>query len=429
LSQRIPCGPTRPEPFGARTGTFQARDRGPPLKTFVTEYDLDRPVRALWGLAGYEQGIILVRKDGEPIDLLWLHHDPRRSGISAAEIEDQIDERIGIVPATGTPFASTRPGSPEPASTISVVVCTRDRPRSLSGCLASIAQLDPAPREVIVIDNASRTEETREVVARSGFRYVRENRPGLDWARNRGAAEATQDIVAYVDDDVRVDRGWLQGVARGFLSPDVGAVTGLVLPEEMETRPQLLFEIYGGMSKGMEPRRFERDLLSPRALIRAQDLGVGANMAFRRSVLEALGGFDTALDVGTPSGGAGDLDMFQRVVLSGRALSYEPRALAWHRHRRDIEGLRRQLNANGCAFGVYLIKNWKERRVGRLPLSTYVLFLWFPWLAGRIVIRLFGRHRLPLGLLWAELRGALYSPRAYVRTYRQDAEVRRRFAE
>ena len=165
---------------------------------------------------------------------------------------------------------------------ISVIVCTRDRPRSLCRCLASLTRLDPGAGEVIVVDNASRTEETREIVSRTPFRYVREERPGLNWARNRGADEARHDIVAYVDDDVRVDPGWIRGIARGFRSPDVDAVTGLVVPAEMETRPQHLFEIYGGMGKGMEGRCFRGASMSPRALIRAQDVGVGANMAFRR---------------------------------------------------------------------------------------------------------------------------------------------------
>lgn len=323
------------------------------------------------------------------------------------------------------PFVRAVSPAPEPFPAITVVVCTRDRPRSLRGCLASVARLDPPPREVIVVDNASRSEETRGIVADTPFRYVREDRPGLDWARNRGAKEAAHDIVAYLDDDAVADAGWLRGIARGFRSPDVDAVTGLVLPAEVETRAQFHFEIYGGMGKGMEARRFQRALMPPRAILRAQDLGVGTNMAFRRRVLENLGGFDTALDVGTPSGGAGDLDMFQRVILSGGTLRYEPGAIVRHRHRRDFDGLRRQLYCNGRSYGVYLIRNWKERRVGRIPLASYVLFQWMPWLAGRIVLGLIGRHRLPLRLLWAELRGALGSPWAYAESYRHDRRIRK----
>jgi glycosyltransferase involved in cell wall biosynthesis len=315
---------------------------------------------------------------------------------------------------------------PESLPEISVVVCTRDRPRSLRRCLASLTRLDPGASEVIVVDNASRTEETREIVTMTPFRYVREERPGLNWARNRGAGEARYDIVAYVDDDVRVDPGWIRGIARGFRSPDVDAVTGLVVPAEMETRPQHLFEIYGGMGKGMVARRFQRASMSHRGLIHVQDVGVGANMAFRRPLFQNLGGFDTALDVGTPSCGGGDLDMFQRVLVSGGTLRYEPSAVVWHYHRRDFESLRRQLYCNGRSYGVYLIKNWRDGRIGRIPLSSFVLFQWLPWLVGRLGLGIFWRHRLPLRLLWAEFRGAIDSPWAYMKTYKHDRNVRKK---
>lgn len=81
--------------------------------------------------------------------------------------------------------------------------------------------------------------------------------------------------------------------------------------------------------------------MGPYDLVTVHHMGVGANMAFRRRVLEQLGGFDTALDVGTPSHGAGDLDMFHRALLSGATVRYEPVALVWHQHRRDMAALRR----------------------------------------------------------------------------------------
>lgn len=400
---------------------------GRALKTFIAEYDLGRPVRGVWGLQGYAQGIILVRKDGQPIDLLWLPHDPRRFALTGREIEQNVYGRLGISPAIRVSSGNSGEDPTEAHPEISVVVCTRDRPRSLRRCLTSLTRLDPGASEVIVVDNASRTEETREIVSGTPFRYVREERPGLNWARNRGAGEARYDIVAYVDDDVRVDPGWIRGIARGFRSPDVDAVTGLVVPAEMETRPQSLFEIYSGMGKGMEARRFQGASMSPHALIRAQDVGVGANMAFRRPLLETLGWFDTALDVGTPSCGGGDLDMFQRVLVSGGTLRYEPSAVVWHYHRRDFESLRRQLYCNGRSYGVYLIKNWKDGRIGRIPLSSFVLFQWLPWLVGRLGLGMLRRHRLPLRLLWAEFRGAIHSPWAYFETYRHDRNIRKGF--
>lgn len=119
---------------------------------------------------------------------------------------------------------------------ISLVVCTRDRPLDLERCLESLARLDYPRYEVVVVDNASGSGATAEAARRAGVRYVREERPGLDWARNCGAQAAAHDLIAYTDDDVQVDAGWLRGIARAFADPEVEAVTGLVMPFEAVRR-------------------------------------------------------------------------------------------------------------------------------------------------------------------------------------------------
>lgn len=77
-------------------------------------------------------------------------------------------------------------------------------------------------------------------------------------------------------------------------------------------------------------------------------------MAFRRTALERIGGFDTALDIGTPSGGGDDLDALHRIIVGRMTIGYEPSAVVWHRHRRDMAALERQIESNGRAFGTYL---------------------------------------------------------------------------
>lgn len=300
---------------------------------------------------------------------------------------------------------------------ISVVVCTRDRPAELARCLGSLRRLDGPAHEVLVIDNAPRDDAARQAVAATPFRYVREEAPGLDRARNRGIAEARHDLIAFTDDDVEVDPGWLGALAAAFADPRVAGVTGRVLPAAQETPAQRLFQQYGnGMDKGDRPRVFDGAALRPAELLRAQDVGVGANMAFRRSALEAAGGFDPALDAGTPAAGAGDLDLFHRLLRAGFRLRYEPAAIVRHHHRRDLEGLRRQIRHNGRSYGVYLLKIWREGAVPRPAVARFALG-WGAWLAGRLVLGLAGRRRLPLGLLWAEARGALEAPRAFRTLY------------
>jgi glycosyltransferase involved in cell wall biosynthesis len=305
---------------------------------------------------------------------------------------------------------------------ISVVVCTRDRPALLARCLTALQQLDYPAYEVVVVDSASRSSDTAQVVAATPYRAVREERPGLDIARNRGAAEAQHAIIAYIDDDALAAPGWLRGVAHGFAAPEVALVTGRVLPAELETRAQRLFEQYSGMDKGTQPRTFRRGALRPRELIAVQHVGVGANMALRRSALALLGGFDLALDVGTPAGGAGDLDLFHRALAAGLTLRYEPTALAYHRHRREMRDLWRQLYQNGQSFGVYLLKLWSRRSVPRRAVARFALGWVGGWLLARLAACLLGRLHFPLALVWAELWGALHAPAAYRATYRHTAD-------
>ena len=260
-------------------------------------------------------------------------------------------ERVGGV--RGAPVEASPPAVPS----ITVAVCTRDRPEDLRGCLAAVRRLD-VPCEVLVIDNAPSDGRTREIVSGlPGCRYVEEPRPGLNWARNRAVLEATGDIVAFIDDDVTVDPGWARRVARAFAEdPDVMCVTGLVLPAELDHLAQRAFEDYGGFGKGFRRRWYRAELSGtvPNAgrLWATGNCGTGANMAYRRCVFSSTGLFDPALDVGTLTGGGGDLEMFFRVIKHGWTLLYDPAAFVWHRHRRTLPELKRQIESFGSVASV-----------------------------------------------------------------------------
>jgi glycosyltransferase involved in cell wall biosynthesis len=391
------------------------------LLKLVTELELTNPPETLFIDPQYGRMWALVTLEGAPLCTLELDCDPGARTVSAERLRKEAIERSAwLMWMKAIEQTFKQPDTSFPP--ISVVVCTRDRAKLLERCLESLRRVKYPEYEVIVINNCSSDPEVTAVIDRTAFRNIRENRPGLDWARNRGIAEARHEIISYIDDDAMASPGWLRGIARGFQDPEVMAVTGLVLPSELDTEAQFLFESYGGMSKGMTAKSFTAATLPDLGIFAAHNFGVGANMAFRRQVFERVGTFDTMLDTGTPSGGAGDIDMFYRVLAAGLTLRYEPDAFIRHRHRRSYSGLRRQIYANGKSYGVYLIKTWPagEKRGA----AKYAARWMSGWVVRRLFRRFLGWEDIPCDLLWAEFRGALAAPWAYLATTKNDRRIR-----
>jgi glycosyltransferase involved in cell wall biosynthesis len=270
------------------------------------------------------------------------------------------------------------------------------------------------------VDNCSSDASVSVIVANNGFRYVREHRLGLNWARNRGIHEANYDIIAYIDDDTLAAPGWLHGVALGFQNPQVMAVTGSILPAEIETRGQNDFELYGGMNKGFFSFEVRREELSDRELFWSSNWGAGANMAFRRALFQNIGNFDVALDVGTPTNGGGDLEFFYRAVSAGHVLRYEPMAMVRHVHRRDRLSLKKQIYNNGRSFVCYLLAVASNEPKKRLQVLLFILCSWaWPWLIRRLIASIVRHDRKTFRFVVIELWGNCSGMWAYRRSRKQ----------
>jgi hypothetical protein len=208
------------------------------------------------------------------------------------------------------------------------------------------------------------------------------------------------------------------------------AVTGLVVPLELETEAQLLFERYGGFGRGFE-RQWYRLNCDGRGRevfhLRTGQFGTGANMAYRRSLFARIGGFDPALDVGTVTNGGGDLEMFFRVLQEGHTLVYEPSALVRHRHRRDYAQLRRQITDFGVGFYSYLVRSAIAYPHQRFAIACFGLW----WLCRRSIRRLLLSlmHPWPVArdLILAELRGSLVGLGRYHKARRIAAVIAQTF--
>ncbi len=293
-----------------------------------------------------------------------------------------------------------------PPLSTSVVVCTRDRPDALRRCLAALAALDPAPDEVIVVDNAPTDDASRRIVedAVLPVRYVREPVPGLSAARNAGLRASTGDLVAYTDDDVEVHPRWVLRLRAAFDAPDVWAVTGLVLPAEAETEAQVLFERdHGGSGWGYRVQTFDAGFFERmrRYAVPVWQLGAGANMAFRRTAFATVGGFDERLGAGA-SGCSEDSEMWYRILAAGGRCRYEPAAVVFHTHRQQDEGLQSQMRAYLRGHVASLLLQ-HEQHGDRGSLRRAVATL--PRYYGRWAVRrALGRSGGPL-YLGAQLRG------------------------
>jgi glycosyltransferase involved in cell wall biosynthesis len=311
---------------------------------------------------------------------------------------------------TSIPSRSDRFDTP-----ISVVVCTRNRTDLLRHCLEALKKLDHPQFEILVVDNAPDNDDTRKLAEEFGVRYTREDKPGLDRARNRGIRESSHEIIAFTDDDARPDRNWLRAIASNFEDEQVVAVTGFVAPAELETEAQQLFEwSYGGMGHGFSRRIFDGKIMNNRWKLAASGFGVGANMAFRKSWFAQGGYFDTALDVGTPSSGGGDIEMFHRVVAKNGILVYDPNVLVWHQHRAGMEALNKQVFNNGRSFVCYLLTCYRNKTASA---GTLVAFFLRDWLLNWHLKNIFfGGGRVSRRLLLTELKGMLTGASAYFKS-------------
>jgi GT2 family glycosyltransferase len=303
-----------------------------------------------------------------------------------------------------------------PGLRASVIVCTRDRTQDLACCLSTLRPLLAEGHEIIVVDSCPASDATARLVSQyRGIRYVLEPRPGAGIARNRGLREASEEIVAFTDDDAEVDPAWLDGLLGNFEDPTVALVTGLTLPRELETAAQIWFERTTGFQRGFVRRQFDLTNLDPLA---AGVVGASVNMALRKAVLGETGMLDEALGPGTQCRSGEDHEFFYRVLSHGYRVVYDPAAVVWHRHRREWNALRNVL----YGYGVGVFAWWTrallvERELGVLRVGPgYFLHHHI----GNLVRALFRRPcSMPFDLAYAEFSGALAGPWMYHRGRRR----------
>ena len=217
---------------------------------------------------------------------------------------------------------------------LSLIIPTHNRSERLIAALESVIRQDlpAADWECVVVSNNS----TDDTVARFGdfaarypglnLRLVTEDGPGVSYARNRGIAETSAPLLVFIDDDERINPGFLRAYADFFdAHPDAVVAGGRIIAEYVTGRPAWLSKytempIANPMDFGDAVRPFP-----------AGRVPGGGNMAFRRSAALRYGGFAPSLGrVGRMLIGGEENDFFERLMRGGETCWYVPGAVMWH---------------------------------------------------------------------------------------------------
>lgn len=228
---------------------------------------------------------------------------------------------------------------------LTAVVASRDRPLLLEGALAALATALGPDDRVVVVDSASSDDRVAMAARAAGADLVRCEQPGACRARNAGLRAATTELVAFTDDDCRPRPGWADALADAFTPGDPAFVTGRVLADGGAGRARLTLSVH--------------DADEPADLHAGTDpstIGHGANMAWRRFALAALGGFDEELGPGTPLRAAEDHDAFWRALRAGATGRYQPTAVVEHHQWRPRRAQLAAYFGYGVGTGALAVK-------------------------------------------------------------------------
>jgi glycosyltransferase involved in cell wall biosynthesis len=180
---------------------------------------------------------------------------------------------------------------------ISVIIPTRNRRDLLEKTLRSIINCEKygIDFEVIVIDNNS-SDDTELLTLKykehiNSLKYYKEMQPGLHSGRHRGMIESSGEILAYLDDDAEVEKGWLIGIEENFKDDDLVLLGGNNYPNWTHTPPKWLGRLW-------EEAKESTGYLGALSLIESDitnnmnaRLVFGCNFIIRKSALKQIGGF------------------------------------------------------------------------------------------------------------------------------------------
>ncbi len=204
----------------------------------------------------------------------------------------------------------------------SVIVCTHNGAQRMDDCLRAVCGMDYPRYEVIVVDDGSEDQLVDVVSKYPQVRLIRMDHGGLSAARNRGAAVAKGEFLAYTDDDCQPDAAWLFWLADAFLTNSWDACGGPNLPP----LPECVSDVDEAVVAAA-PGAPSHVMLTDQEAEHVP----GCNLSVRKSVFEKVGGFRDAYRVA-----GDDVDFCWRLKDAGYRLGFCGAAFVWHRRRTTL---------------------------------------------------------------------------------------------
>ncbi|MBE2220131.1 MAG: glycosyltransferase family 2 protein [Anaerolineae bacterium] len=250
----------------------------------------------------------------------------------------------------------------------SVVICTRNRGKSIVDAVETVLANKFLSFELLVIDQST-DRETENAITRykadPRFRYIFTNTKGTGISRCLGLVEANGQYILYTDDDCTVPQDWIEKITNIFeANAKTGIVFSNVIPGEHDSE------------KGVIPNHsYEEDRTINSLLKYYKSIGMGAGMSVRRDFALAIGGFDQKLGPGSTFSSGEDHDMALRALLKGWNVHETNQTSVIHYGFRTYDQFRDLTVRDWVSMGAIYAKAFKSRQFSVLPIFLYNLLL------------------------------------------------------
>ncbi len=208
---------------------------------------------------------------------------------------------------------------------LSVAIPTFGRDSVLTDTITALLAQQPPAAEILIVDQTpSHEPETERRLqqwhTQGAIRWIRKERPSQPAALNDALVQATQPFVLMLDDDIRIDPGFLAAHLDGFSDDDVWMVVGQVLQPGEQPLAGPVARDHGPMA----------DLQFPFCSAEPAWIsnGMSGNMTVRRERILALGAFDENFT--PPVSYRFDTEMCKRLTRAGGRIRFQPSARIYH---------------------------------------------------------------------------------------------------